>query len=366
MFSNNVRPDPYAEEGIVLQVDSSGYCRVHTQQGQILDAVPWASSSGGSSRGGDRSTPSVGDRVYVDFRLGHPIILCFLPRAQVVEGSTPATIGSGTSMPHVGTYGPSDVVKIDANKPSDLHPGDKVISSSGGAMIAALRGGSILARASKSAEMFLSKLTSLVRIVSRNWEHFTDVNSDIVRNFQGRVYRYTGYAKTFLAAKASTYIYHQYVGDVTAAEAVKDNYGSFTGVVPAQSDVVFKEQIADGANALMYRTIDVDGNEEVWVKVGTEFTRMKAMGDSLTFSWKDLNSIVITEDSIHVFHGGGADLVMDVDQIKLQIGGSIAKLTPDDILLVNGAGETFVSPDETRLKNGDHSVTVTSAGVAIV
>lgn len=364
-----MRPSEYYEEGVVLQVDpGSFYCKVRTLKGRVLPQVTWLSPNGGSNRGGDRSTPNVGDRPVISYTLGYPLIIGYLPRPQIPDSAVSQALHTGQPMPGVGNYGPSGLVRQDASRPTDLHLGDRVISSSGGAILGALRGGSLLLRSSRAAEILLSKVIGLVRIVSRNWEHFSDVSSDVIRNLKGRIYRYSGYSKVFGEAKNEDYRFHQYFGDVVVAEQIKTQYHNVTATLPVASPVIYKEQITDVAGAeLMRRTIETSGNEEVVVKTTSEFTRMKATAPQLSFSYKDVNSLIMNNEKIHILDQHGSYMIMTDTSIHIfHHAGADVLMNDTGIKGTMGAGEVLVTDSSTRIKNGSHSVTVTASGVTIV
>lgn len=403
MFDNPTNIDRSVEEGTVLQVDPVRFlCKVRTPRGQVLQSVQWLSPYGGSTRAGERFTPCLGDRVFVNFGLGYPVITGFFPKLQIENGSSPLSVDSGQQILDSGNYGPGSSVTVgDQNKPRDLIQGDVVFSSIGGAFLGLLRAGTVVLRSSRAAEVLLSKFQRLVRVVSSNWEHFTDLSSDVIRNYKGRVYRYVGYAKDFTEAKTESYRLHEYKGDVTAAESIKTNYHG-TAEAAAMGPIISKEQVTDfveGApRELMRRTLNLTGEKEIWIFNGTHFTRVNSTAEELRLSWNDQNSVVITEASIHVFHKDGADVILDAAGIRSTFqdgtinmssssidvnfsgtdvelsassatvtrGGSTGTFTDSNIVLTNGAGTATVSAAMTSIENGAHGVFVSAAGVAVV
>jgi hypothetical protein len=387
MLSNPARPDPNKDEGTVLQVDAVRcLCKVRTLKGQVLSPVSWTTSFGGSTRGSDRSTPHVGDRVFLDFGLGYPVITGFLPKLQLADGATPLSINSGDELVDTGSYSPNgSSTKGDQNRPLDTLLGDRLFSSIGGAFLGLLRGGSVVLRSSRVSEIFLSKFDSLVRVVSRNWEHYTDVSSEIIRNYKGRVYQYSGYASTYLKSKIEDYNLHFYYGDVKAAEAVKTNIHS--GLTPpAQDSIIYKEQITDAppgsaTRELMHRTLNLSGNEEVWIFNGSHFTRVISTAEELRLTWNDQNILSITETSIHAFHKDGSDLILDSAGVRasfkdglvkiedgktsVKYGASSIELTTSGITGTSGSGAYQVTPTQTTISNSGHQVTVGPGGVNI-
>jgi hypothetical protein len=387
MFSNPIQSNSSIEEGTVVQVDPIRFlCKVKTLQGQMLQSVQWLVPYGGSTRGSDRFSPLIGDRVFLNHGLGHPVITGFFPRLQTSDGATPLSINTGQQIVDMGNYSvEGEAAVADQNKPQDFIHGDRLVSSVGGATLGLLRGGSLFLRASRAAEIFMSNLFSLVRVVSRNWEHFTDLSSDVVKNFGGKLYRYTGYATSFVGGKIEDYRLHFYYGDTGTAEQVRTSYNTFTGSTTTNAKI-YKEQVTDLPSGtpreLMRRTLDMNGSQEIWIYNGTHFTRVVSTPESLSFSWNDQNTVTITQASIHAVHLGGADVIMDSSGIRSTFGSGVVNMSSSSVATTfgsssatvngssivanNGAGTLTVSSSSTQMVNGSHSVTVTSGGVAIV
>lgn len=390
MFSNPVQSRYSIEEGTVIQVDPIRFlCKVKTTRGQLLHSVQWMITVGGATRSGDRFTPTMGDRVVLEFGLGYPLIIGCIPRMQTEDGANPVNIFTDTTSVDTGNYSPEGaVVWGDQNKPKDMTGGDRILTSSGGGFLALLKSGMAILKANKAAEITLSPIYNLVRIVSRNWEHFTDVCSDVVKNFNGKVYRYTGYAKTFLASKIEAYNLHFYFGDVKAAETIRTNYHNYTGV-PASDNVIYKEQITGtlpagpgGNGELMKRTLSLDGSEEVYLTNGEKFVRVTTKNDQLILSWNDECKVIVKEAEVHLIHKDGADVLMnstgitstfnahtttlETDKATITVGAGTVVVDNSQVVLTNGAGEVLITPALTRVKNGSHSISVTSTGIAVV
>ena len=356
MFNNPVKPDSRQDEGTVMQVDLRRQaCKVLTLNGQKLDNVQWLQPYGGNERHGDRVSPRMGDRVMLSYGLGYPVIVGFLPRSQSGTASFPLSIDSGQAPVDTGNYAPGTPGLVgDASKPQDMLLGDRVIGSQGGGMIGLLRAGSVLVRSSRAAEIFLSRLGDLVRVVSRNFEHFTDLSSDVIRNHKGRVYRYLGVSNLFGKAKLEDYQYHQYYGDTVAAEAVKTRYNDPPSTIPTMGSVIFKEQVTGQAGdqpraELMRRTLDLAGTEEVYITNGESFTRMRATNGVLTFSFGDQHTITVNKDKINAHHGGGADIV----------------LTSDGIVSTFGSGKVEMNSSGVNTTFSGHFCKVNGSGVEL-
>lgn len=343
MLNNPSKIDNTFDEGTVTEVDPiRSFCKVKTLRGQNLDQVQWGQPSGGSSRAGDRVTPVMGDRVVVMHGLGYPLIILFLPRTQTSDSAFPINIDTGTLAVDTGNFSPEGVNAInDVNKAGDLSVGDRVIASSGGGILAVLRGGSLLMRSSRLAEIFISKWDDVVRIVSRNFEHFTDVSSDIVKNIKGRVYRYTGYAATSDAAKIENYGYNLYYGDVALAQAVKTGYQN-AGAPPASSSIIFREEVPAGS---MYRIVD-----------GVSGAVTQVVGQ--TKIYQDGTKVTVDFGGNHIATWDGSQIKLDYEgQQTVTVNGSVI-----DLKHSSGA-EVNLSSDGAKTTFNGHFVNVTSGGV---
>ncbi len=374
MFSNLSKPSSSFDEGIVTQVDiQRKVCKVKTVSGQNLGNVLWTETVGGVDRIGDRIGPSMGDVVLLAYGLGHPVIIGFLTKPQGVDNTFPLTLyGSGEILDTGNFSSGGNLARPDRNKVPELLNGDRVLSSNGGAMLALLRSGSALLKSSALAQVFTSKLGHLVRIVSRNWEHFTDVSTDVVKNFKGRVYRYVGYTNAWLDSKVSLYKYHLLYGDVVAGEVVLDKYKSYSGTPAAKSDVIFKEKITEGegedaAILRMFRTLTETGKEEVYIVAGSggDFTRRVSDSGELTLSYKDLNTVTINNDVIKLQRSDGAVITMTSAGIKCEYSGGVIEMQSAGITSSYSGGVVDMHSGGVDTTFGGHFVKVSAGGVQL-
>jgi hypothetical protein len=350
MFGNPAKIDPSKLEGTVTAVDTDRLvANVTTLTGQKLIGVPWLIPTGGSTRGSDSCTPHMGDRVYIDSGLGHPVIIGSLPKWQTGDNSFPLSIDSGTSLVDTGNFttATSGNAVPNQNKPQDMLQGDRVLGSFGGGMIAILRGGSLLLKSSSLASIFVSKLDDVVKIVSRNWIHFSDVATDVMKNIGGRIYRYTGYTNDFTNSKEENYQLNLYYGDTALAEVAKSGTVSSP---PATNTIIFKEQIEGTSNELYHRTLDLTGNVEILITGAGGTTRIVQQGALLTLSCNDQNTITIDPNQIKAQINGGNQVTLTSNEINLQhTSGAQTQLTS------SGAMTTF----------GGHFCNVTAGGVQL-
>lgn len=368
MFSNPIQPSTQLDEGVVLAVDvNSSVCKVKTLTGQVLSSVAWLSTNLGPTRDGDRSVPCVGSRVVLHYGLGTPIILGSLPRIQTSSGATPLILFDGTPGPDTGNYSPSTAIKGDQNKPSDMIQGDRVISSVGGSLFASMRAGTIILRAARTAEIMASKLRGLVRVVSRNWEHFTDLSSDVIKNYKGSLYRFVGYAQTFDLARVEDYRLNFYYGNVAAAEQLKtgyDQYASDGGATIPATVITYKEQITDGTLEKMWRTLDTSGNQENYVTLdGTTFIRVTQTGNQLQITWKDQHKITINDSQINLIRSDGAEVNMNSDGIQANMINTHVTMTSTTIEATTGTPTVTMDADSIEATTGTPTIAMDSSTI---
>lgn len=368
VFSNPIQPSSQLDEGVVLAVDvNSSVCKVKTLTGQVLSSVAWMSTNLGPGRDGDRSVPCVGARVVLHYGLGTPIIMGSLPRIQAASGATPLVLFDGTPGPDTGNYSPGTAIKGDQNKPADMIQGDRVISSVGGSLFASMRAGTIVLRAARTAEIIASKLRGLVRIVSRNWEHFTDLSSDVIKNYKGSLYRYTGYAQTFDLAKVEDYRLNFYYGNCAAAETIKtgyDQYASINGIPIPVTEITYKEQITDGTLQKMFRTLDINGNQDVYITLdGTTYTRIQSTGNQIQISWKNQHKITINDSQINLIRSDGAQVNMNSSGIQAQMIDTHVVMTSDTIQATTGTPTVTMNSNSIVATTGTPSITMTANNI---
>lgn len=347
MFANACRPDSSTDEGVVGSVDILRQCcKVKTISGHTLDGVRWTSLVGGSSRGGDRSNPATGDNVVLEYGLGYPLITKFLPKIQSSDNTFPVDIDSGSQLVDTGNYSGSSSTTSDANKPGDILSGDRVLSSEGGAVVALLRAGSVLLRSSRLSQILICKLDDVIKIISRNFEQYTDVSSDIVKNLKGRVYRYIGYTNNMTDSRNEDYKYHQYFGDVSMAEKVKTNYLS-PPTIPNTGPLIYKEQVTDGSEK-MYRSLNLSGEEVLQVTDGT-YSRRTTNASTTIITFNGENTITVNSPVIELKRADGAVITLNASGVHLEFQGAKTDLLSDGIF---------------NEYNG-HFVNITSSGVQL-
>lgn len=188
--STHTRPDRHggvgrtptgalAEFGTVVSVDAQNYAyTVRTMGGRPLPAMPRKRSSPS-----DVSILPVGCTVVVRYDLGAPYIdgVLDMPASRPLDDGIPTTgIDSPSTGPAQGNFRAN-------GEPSDLLPGDHVLSNASGARVGVLEGGIALLRAGGLSQIRAHILKDLVEIISRNYRHITDMGELKIENTDGRV-----------------------------------------------------------------------------------------------------------------------------------------------------------------------------------
>ncbi len=170
-------------EGYVAGVDlKRSACKVRTDGGQTIHGVRWLKNAGGANSYGDNAAPSEQDRVMVMKLPGNQHwIFGYVPVLTNDDAKAvgPALGRQGEAPEELANFSTaqSDTVSGDQSMPADQRPGDRSWTSHGGGMIALMRAGTVLAKASPTALFMLSPFDDVGRLVTRNWEHYTDVDS---------------------------------------------------------------------------------------------------------------------------------------------------------------------------------------------
>jgi hypothetical protein len=357
IFETSRSSDNRYFEGYVLAVDiKRAVCKIQTDYGQSLNGVPWISSI--------YDSPEFTDRVLVISTLGYPIIVGILPRVGLpTETATPIDTGESEADP--GNYSAlSQNLVNDPLKPWDMVGGDKIFSNQMGGLFGLLRGGTFIAKASKLAQILISKYDDLVRIVGRNYEVFTDLSSDIIASVRGRVYRFIGYSDTLANGRGVVYKYREYYGDTVLGGLLHGDYygqtpSSFEALTAADA-IIRKYKIVSGANTLFYQDLYHDTGryytkvQNVGATAYTYIDQTNAIVDVKADNGTDYTRIEVEPQSVTVTYNG-------VNTIKISgIGVTITApvTTVSDVLTVgNGASGTFTTGTGTIVTVQDGIVT---------
>lgn len=138
------------------------------------------------SHPGDQVVLANGTYVIIEYGLGFPYIDGVLPKSPS-SGNAPSVApnfgsvaGSGATTP---TTGGSYRTSTD---PQGMLPGDQVLAGEDGNYVAALRGKLSVLHGSERAQVLVSGLHDLVRVICENYEHFSSFGNLEIKNKDGR------------------------------------------------------------------------------------------------------------------------------------------------------------------------------------
>jgi len=212
-------------------------CRVEGSGATVLD-VGFAKPLGGQD-----CSPSEGDCVALWFDGAQYWAMFILDRAGIRKGYRTPIANVVPSAQNIG----AKTTMLGGSSRSTHYvdgkvPGDKVLATKGGALVAALLGGSVLLRASSLAKIFISKVDDLVKIFSRNFERFSEASSEVSVNPVGRPYEYKEVYDGQTNGRAGVASYKTMSGDVVAAEFAGIEWRN-AGGAGLPSNVIHREAI---------------------------------------------------------------------------------------------------------------------------
>lgn len=347
LFSQTTPVSKDTIEATVMSVDAQRFCcTVKTNQGQRYNNVIWMSPSGGGGRASSSFTPKMGDRVKLSTGLGYPVIDGFLPRIDR-DPSTPLALDTGSSAGDTGKLTPLSGDSYNSGKAGDMLAGDTVFSSEGGGILAVLRGGTVMMKASALAQIIVSKFDDCVRLVGRNLEFMSEVGVDVYASVKGTVYKYSAYARTAAEARSGIFRYQEMYGDVNTAAALKDGYelGSAGGSATPGGPIK-RILVVDGANVpLRIEETDLLGSVTTTSKtadgVSTSVVNNTNGNWTLTTTNGTYCTINVVKDSIFLNYNNEASVKIDTLGVEAKRGSTIAKVLVDSIML-DASGGHFV------------------------
>lgn len=190
--------------------------KVRGEAGQTLPGVRWL----------QEYQPNEGDRV---------LMVRLQNNEYVIMGSLaqPQNSDQAAARPALGQQGvvPADLADyskaqspdvINTAGPADQRPGDWVKASKGGGVIALLRGGTVMMKSSPTSMVMTSKYDDLVRIVSRNFEHFTDMDSTYKVSTGGGCYSKHEFFRSTSDARSDRPAFREVRGNVASGAGGAD------------------------------------------------------------------------------------------------------------------------------------------------
>ncbi len=347
------------EEATVISVDTSKYtAQVRTISGRRLTTATWITPLNTEDREADLMSPAVGTNVLVYMKLGRPLIFGCVPNASEYStiGQNSITQTSSSSNTYPGVSGIPAPLGHNPGAPKDYMRGDRVLTSKGGAMLALLFG-TVVVKASGMAQIILSKLDDIVKIIARNHELITDAATHVYTNFRGRIYDFFGTALTQSDQVNSRYGYYRIHGDVAAGEALKENsYGQPASAAPTATSYIMKEVVCTWGSGtpVVMATSTYDGLTGTYYRqVSGPTATLPTMTLSHTNNTWSLQlsspaaQITLSPNSIYAEFGSSSTLTMNATETQATFSGSQMTLTSASAVLSS---------------NG-HAVTVNSSGV---
>jgi hypothetical protein len=376
-------------EGVIVTVNTATYtAQVKTLTGQLISNATWLMPVGSNDREADIHTPSVGTQVLLFIGTGRPIILGAVPIANVylrtgVHSITDTGVNTleyhgGTGLPRGLTHAPS--------MPADYQRGDRVIASKGGSSLSVLWG-TVIMRASAMAQIVVSKLDDLIRLVGRNFELITDACTDVSVNWRGRGYRFFGTALTVPAQINSNYGMYEVWGDTVAGETLKDeSYGQPATAALSANTYIYKSVVCSygstGQQNLRVETIDgTTGTSTVVVSGSTTVTMTQtASSFEVILSNPDTyvlinptNLICAFESSMLILNSAQAQLVSNENSVTVNSDGvtlsslnnpnTYVSMNPTNLVCAFESSVLTLNSSQAQLASNGHAVTVNSGGV---
>lgn len=343
-------------EGYVAGVDLKRHeCKIRTDYGQTINGVRWLKNAGGSNSYGDNTTPSEQDRIMV-MRMpnNQHWILGYIPTTTNINNrSTGPAIGKqGVLQEELSDYSVAQSKSIsgDQSSPTDQRVGDWTRTSHGGGMIGLLRAGTVLMKASSTSMLMLSPFDDLGRLVTRNWEHFTDVDSTRKISSGGAVSMSHEVYRTSSQARNEQPSFKE----VRGGESAVGDGGAVARRTTYDDGGVQTSQQTEYINGRKHQIVETGGSKvETDTTITGHFTKVHG-GDTTYFN--------MNESSIHFDVGEDVKvdankegIVIDVaGQGKLTIprSGAITMECQSNMLLKSGGDMTLQSAGSMTLAAG--------------
>ena len=362
MFTN--QPTPGGEslfvEATVKTVDlRRSVCKCQTNRKKDLHDVRWGYELGQHSERGSNSHPVPEERVLLVNVMGGYYILMSLGSPQLQDSTIRSSIGQGrgTSRFHEEfNYSQGeDSFRREGATPRDMFAGDKVFTGERGSLFGMLKSGTFIAKASGLAQLLISRMDDLLRIVSRNYEMFSDAMTHYSVNLSGRVYTYQSHFKNQSSSRADSPDYYEVFGDVAAGDVAKEKYLEDGLTLNPVDDVVKLQRIPskDGQG---------EANGTRWLSTYTTAGKRLEVASSFDSA---IRCTITSEEGhwrVEVENSSGvASIDVTPTEIKSLVGSCEVKQTPTGVEV--NAPESVVINTMTATLNATTSATIVSPSV---
>lgn len=364
MFTN--KPVPGGQslflEATVKTVDlRRSVCKCQTDRNQDLLDVRWGYELGQHSERGSNSHPVPEERVLLVNVMGGYYILMSLGTPQLLDSTIRGSIGRGRGVSQFHeefNYSRGeDSFRREGAAPTDMFSGDKVFTGERGSLFGMLKSGTFLAKASGLAQLLISRMDDLFRIVSRNYEMFSDAMAHYSVNLSGRVYSYFAHFKNQSSSRADSPDYYEVFGDVAAGDIAKEKYLEDELALNPVDDVVKLQRIPskDGQG-------EVNGTR--WLSTYT--TEGKRLEVASSFD-SAIHCTITSEEGhwrVEVESGSGtASIDVTPTEIKSLVGSCEVKQTPTSVEI--SAPDNVVINTMTATLNATTSIIATTPSFSI-
>ncbi|CAL9986380.1 hypothetical protein VPHD148_0289 [Vibrio phage D148] len=338
-------------------------CKCLSDSGEILSEVKWVVPMGGTDGNGLSFHPVENSRVLVDTASGFPFIIGAIPAdgtKDVVRPNIGRQSVSEEDIADYSTVNMGDIIR-DPGTPRDQRPGDNVMTSDGGGILGLLQSGTAVIKSSPLAQIITSRFGDVVRVVSRNWEHFTDVDETYKTSVRGKTYSLRNIFKNPSKSRSELPSKTRYEGDVAFGETLGKDYASIKEgefptdpLIPEDIDKVVKEYTYNEADEKtsthtqsivgdMHRTINTPDESSTSVQDESSMELKKSVTGGIKTNW------YMNENEFHWdVNEGGTFIKGNSDGVVINVEGNVViNCSADGTLTITNTGNTEVTTDGT-------------------
>ena len=333
----------FIKAAVIRVDDKSRTCKCRDERdGQVYINVRWMSPVDGEG-----VAPRQGTRVLL-WRdgTGEILIMGRLDYASPEKGYPSSLTDPNWKGTEQGSVGATAGTQAQAHAPNDMLPGDKVFGGKGGGIFASLLSGAALIKASPLCQILVSRIDDVIRLFSRNYEQYSDANSEVSVNVSGKTYSYREVYRSQAESRASQPVFKEMAGSVPTALSGGYRYRTAT----ASDGSVVYAQFAGGAGDPHYsRTVQDDGTETTttWAGASSSTTVRSTSSTTTTQAGPGGSTVISQTDSqvtMQVNGGSSPSVVMTQGSIVSTCGGTTVTQTDSQIILsIGGTSLTLQS-----------------------
>lgn len=333
----------FVKAAVIRVDDKSRTCKCRDERdGQVYINVRWVSPVDGEG-----TAPRQGTRVLLwKEPSGEILIMGRLDYASPEKGYPSSLTDPAWKGTEQGSVGATAGTQAQAHAPNDMLPGDKVFGGKGGGIFASLLSGAALIKASPLCQILISRIDDVIRLFSRNYEQYSDANSEVSVNVSGKTYSYREVYRSQAESRASQPVFKEIAGSVPTALSGGYRYRTAS----ASDGPVVYAQFAGGAGDPHYsRTVQDDGTETTttWAGASSSTTVRSTSSTTTTQAGPGGSTVISQTDSqvtMQVNGGSSPSVVMTQGSIVSTCGGTTVTQTDSQIVLsIGGTSLTLQS-----------------------